>query len=395
MPLLLPPPPPGQRLLAAARLQLVRCGPRRLVPGIPGLDALAPLGHAAQVTDMTRLPQHLAQLAKDLLRRVHGPDDVEVLVRGDDFAVDDAHVRLPALLEPSQQLAPVDEVVVAGDPEGKGRRALVVPRRCAAGLVELCADSVRRRTALGPAGVAGAETVRTCALVVVLALLGLDGLLGGEDALVVGEAVATEPPAHRLGADIDGGELEHAVAQVALPAFVGPVEEKRKDLVAEPAVEARRQQAMHGHHEGDEGAEAKDDAEESRRDDAHKLEVGLADERACVRRRREGAENGEAVTEVGALLLGQGHERLRGALRGWEVEDAHLADVPAEMARVRVRQDRVLRAEAAAVVAEPDVVAGLAEVKGERVLVVDAVGAGALQEAVHQENGKLGRATGQ
>ena len=42
----------------------------------------------------------------------------------------------------------------------------------------------------------------------------------------------------------------------------------------------------------------------------------------------------------------------------------------------------MLGGEAAAVVAEPDVVAGFAEVEGERGVVVGAVGAGGLEKAV-------------
>ena len=74
---------------------------------------------------------------------------------------------------------------------------------------------------------------------------------------------------------------------------------------------------------------------------------------------------------------------------GREVQHAHLADVPGPHARVGVVQERVLGLEAAAVVAEPDVVAALAEEEGEAVVVVAAVCAGALQQAVDHQDGVL------
>lgn len=54
----------------------------------------------------------------------------------------------------------------------------------------------------------------------------------------------------------------------------------------------------------------------------------------------------------------------------------------------------MLRSEATSVTAEPDIVAGLAEPEGEAVVVVAAVGAWALKEAVHEEDGELGLLVG-
>ncbi len=99
-----------------------------------------------------------------------------------------------------------------------------------------------------------------------------------------------------------------------VPAVVGPVEEEGEDAVAEGAVEATREAGMHGHHEGNEGVDAEEDAEHTRRDDAHEFEIHLSDQRAGVHCRCEGAEDADFVAEIGTLLFRQRYEGLGGAL---------------------------------------------------------------------------------
>ncbi len=50
----------------------------------------------------------------------------------------------------------------------------------------------------------------------------------------------------------------------------------------------------------------------------------------------------------------------------------------------------MLGLEAATVVTQPDVISGLAQEEGERVIIVDAVRARALQKTVHEQHGELG-----
>lgn len=360
--------------------------PLQIDPHPPRHATRAPhlLGH--------RAPDDLAHLDADLLDGVYGPDDVEVLVLVDDPGVHDAHVRLTLLVPQAAQQPPaVDEVIAPRDPQRHGGHLFVEPGRRAArlALVAVVAPPV-------------------------LVFLQLPLLPRRQDALLLREALSPEPPAHALGGDVDRGELEHAVTQAAVPALVGPVEEEGEDAVAQEAVQARREDGVQGHHGRDEGVDAEEEAEHGRGDDAHEAEVGPLDERARVRRGSEGAEDGDARAQFGALVLRQGDQRLCCSLRvadqrqlrearlvqhardeGREIEDAHVADVPRPHARVRVRQRRVLRVEAAAVVAQPDVVAGLAEEEGQAVVVVGAIRACALEEAGDQQDGIAAVARGE
>jgi len=71
---------------------------------------------------------------------------------------------------------------------------------------------------------------------------------------------------------------------------------------------------------------------------------------------------------------------------GGEVQDAHLADVPVPHSGVFVGEELMARFEAAAVVAEPDVVAGFGEEEGKTVVVVGTVCARRLEEAGNEED---------
>ena len=164
---------------------------------------------------------------------------------------------------------------------------------------------------------------------------------------------------------------------------------------------------MHTHHQRDECMDPKHHPEHGRADHAHKLEIHLPDQRTRIHGGRQRAEHADLGAELGPLALRQRDETLRGALavrdegelgeagleedprgqRG-QVEHAHLPDVPGPHARVAVREEGVLRGEAAAVVAEPDVVgACFVQVECEGGGPGGAEGAGGLEEAVHEEDG--------
>ena len=117
---------------------------------------------------------------------------------------------------------------------------------------------------------------------------------------------------------------------------------------------------MRHHHERDEGVDAEDETEHGRTDEAHDFEVDLADQRASVRGRSQGAEDGDLVADIWSLLLGQRDEGLGGALavsderklwearllqhavdEGWQVENTHLSNVPCPHARVAVVEESV------------------------------------------------------
>lgn len=59
----------------------------------PGRHALAALGHLALIPGVASLPQHLAYLAEDLVDGIDGPDHIQMLIFGDDLAMNDIDTR--------------------------------------------------------------------------------------------------------------------------------------------------------------------------------------------------------------------------------------------------------------------------------------------------------------
>src|SRR5207247_2077940 len=103
------------------------------------------------------------------------------------------------------------------------------------------------------------------------------------------------PPAHGFRADIYRGELEHAISKAAVPSAVRPREEEREDLIAQPAVEPRRQQRMYRHHKGYKGVDAEYEPEERRGEGPHEFEVDFADQRPGVGCRGQRTEDCESL----------------------------------------------------------------------------------------------------
>ena len=193
-------------------------------------------------------PQHLGHLLGDFGGAVHGPDDVQVLVALDDLAVDEVDVGLAPAVETPQQPPPVDQVVLAGDPERHGWGALVVP--CVPPVL-LMVVPVAVAGQLGD-GLRVGPQVEVVVFLLVFLVLELTFGACREDAALGCEALPAEPPSHALGADERGRELEHAVPQVELPPLVGPVEEEGEDAVAHVSVETAWHDCVHFHHEWDE-----------------------------------------------------------------------------------------------------------------------------------------------
>ena len=135
-----------------------------------------------------------------------------------------------------------------------------------------------------------------------------------KNAFMLGETFPAQPPTHAFCANIDWGELKEAVAQALVPSLIGPVKEECKNVVAEKAVEPAWQKRVHPHHEGDECMYAKHDTKHARTDDAHELEVHLADQRTSVGSWCKSAEYADFPANLGPLFLGKGHERLCCAL---------------------------------------------------------------------------------
>ena len=72
---------------------------------------------------------------------------------------------------------------------------------------------------------------------------------------------------------------------------------------------------MHGHHDRNEGVNPEHESKGGRRDDAHELEIHLADQRPGVRSGGKRTEDRELLAQFRPLLLSQGHEGLRRPLR--------------------------------------------------------------------------------
>ena len=98
-----------------------------------------------------------------------------------------------------------------------------------------------------------------------------------KDAFLFRETFPSKPPPHTLRTDIHRRELKHAISEAAVPAGVRPVKEEGEDAVAHCAVEGAGEVAVHSHHEGDEGVDAEDDAEERGGNHTHEFEIGFSD----------------------------------------------------------------------------------------------------------------------
>lgn len=123
--------------------------------------------------------------------------------------------------------------------------------------------------------------------------------------------------------------------------------------------------------------------ERARGYDAHEFEVEAIDQGAGVYGGGERAEYADFIAEGGELLFcereegegcalavcnepetREGGEREDGVYEGGEVEDAHLTDVPGPHARVAGGEGGVRGVEAAAVVAEEDIISTVSAVRG-------------------------------
>src|SRR5271156_1878333 len=112
---------------------------------------------------------------------------------------------------------------------------------------------------------------------------------------------------------------------------------------------------MHRHHQRYKGVDAEKYPKHARRNDAHKFEVHLSNQRSSIDRGSQSTKDTDLVSEVWSLLLGQCNKRLRRALRVThetklceaslrehtrdqrrQIHDAHLANIPCPHSRIMV-----------------------------------------------------------